>query len=79
MNAALLVAPDFLLIALGALLARRFAYGPAFWEGVERLVYFVLFPALLFRSLATAPLALSDRLFVGPCSAEVLKQRGIRT
>ena len=55
MNAALLVAPDFLLIALGALLARRFAYGPAFWEGVERLVYFVLFPALLFRSLATAP------------------------
>lgn len=29
--------------------------------------------------LATAPLALSDRLFVGPCSAEVLKQRGIRT
>ncbi|HQU49527.1 MAG TPA: AEC family transporter [Casimicrobiaceae bacterium] len=60
MNAALLVAPDFLLIALGALLARRFAYGPAFWEGVERLVYFVLFPALLFRSLATAPLAIDD-------------------
>lgn len=47
MNAALLVAPDFLLIALGALLARRFAYGAPFWEGVERLVYFVLFQALL--------------------------------
>ncbi len=60
MNAALLVAPDFLLIALGALLARRFAYGAAFWDGVERLVYFVLFPALLFRSLATAPLAIRD-------------------
>ncbi len=60
MNAALLVAPDFLLIALGVLLARRFAYGAPFWEGVERLVYFVLFPALLFRSLATAPLAIGD-------------------
>lgn len=60
MNTALLIAPDFLLIALGALLARRFAYGPAFWDGVERLVYFVLFPALLFRSLATAPLAIRD-------------------
>ncbi len=28
--------------------------------GVERLVYFVLFPALLFRSLASSPLALGD-------------------
>jgi len=27
---------------------------------VERLVYYVLFPALLFRSLATSPLALAD-------------------
>jgi predicted permease len=60
MNAALLVAPDFLLIARGALLARRLAYGAPFWEGVERLVYFVLFPALLFRSLAAAPLAIRD-------------------
>lgn len=60
MNTALLIAPDFLLIALGALLARRFAYGAAFWDGVERLVYFVLFPALLFRSLATAPLSVRD-------------------
>src|SRR5512134_1105221 len=31
-----------------------------FWGGVERLVYFVLFPALLFRSLATSPLAAAD-------------------
>ena len=69
MSAALLVAPDFLLIALGALLARRYAYGSAFWEGVERLVYFVLFPALLFRSLATAPLSIADQ---GPLAATAL-------
>ena len=69
MTAFLLVAPDFLLMALGALLARRFGYGPTFWEGVERLVYFVLFPALLFRSLATAPLALADQ---GPLALTAL-------
>jgi predicted permease len=53
---ALAVLPDFLLIALGALLRRRAGFAPAFWSGVERLVYFVLFPALLFRSLATVTL-----------------------
>jgi predicted permease len=68
-DAALLVAPDFLLIALGALLARRFAYGATFWDGVERLVYFVLFPALLFKSLATAPLALAAQ---GPLALTAL-------
>ena len=50
-----LVVPDFALILLGALLARRVMVQPEFWNGVERLVYFVLFPAMLFRSLATAP------------------------
>jgi malonate transporter and related proteins len=56
MNAALLILPNFVLILVGLALARRFAYGREFWEGVERLVYYVLFPALLFRALATAKL-----------------------
>jgi len=60
LSVALLVLPDFLLIAFGALLARRANFAAGFWPGVERLVYFVLFPALLFRALATAPLAVSD-------------------
>ncbi|MEP7183225.1 MAG: AEC family transporter [Betaproteobacteria bacterium] len=60
MSAALLLLPDFLLIAGGALLRRTRGFDDAFWRGVERLVYFVLFPALLFRSLATSPLAPSD-------------------
>jgi hypothetical protein len=59
-NAALLLLPDFLLIAGGALLRRSRAFDAAFWSGVERLVYFVLFPALLFRSLATSPLSAAD-------------------
>jgi malonate transporter len=54
LSAALLILPNFVLILVGLALARRFAYGREFWEGVEKLVYYVLFPALLFRSLATA-------------------------
>ena len=60
MSVALLLLPDFLLIAGGALLKRLPGFGADFWSGVERLVYFVLFPALLFRSLAASPLALGD-------------------
>ncbi|MDQ3025020.1 MAG: AEC family transporter [Pseudomonadota bacterium] len=54
MSAALLILPNFVLILVGLALARRFDYGRGFWEGLEKLVYYVLFPALLFRSLALA-------------------------
>jgi malonate transporter and related proteins len=54
MNAALLILPNFVLILVGFTLARGFDYGRDFWGGLEKLVYYVLFPALLFRSLATA-------------------------
>ena len=54
MATALLVLPNFALIVAGLLLARGFDYTREFWAGLEKLVYFVLFPALLFRSLAIA-------------------------
>ncbi len=60
MGVALLLLPDFLLIVGGALLKRVRGFDTGFWSGVERLVYFLLFPALLFRSLATSPLAAAD-------------------
>ena len=56
MTTALLILPNFVLILVGLLLARRFGYGREFWTGLEKLVYYVLFPALLFRSLAVAKL-----------------------
>jgi predicted permease len=59
-NAALLLLPDFLLIALGAALSRSRQFDAGFWAGVERLVYFVLFPALLFRALADSPRGFAD-------------------
>jgi hypothetical protein len=51
------LAPVFLLIALGGLLRARGFPGAAFWPAAERLVYYVLFPALLFLTTATSELA----------------------
>ncbi|BAU71783.1 putative membrane protein [Metapseudomonas furukawaii] len=48
--------PLFALIVGGYLLRRWDFPGEAFWPAAERLNYFILFPALLFSSLATAPL-----------------------
>jgi hypothetical protein len=59
MHAAAAILPNFILIALGFVLSRKFDYGRGFWEGLEKLVYYVLFPALLFRSLATAQIDLA--------------------
>ncbi|MGF6692490.1 malonate transporter [Metapseudomonas resinovorans] len=48
--------PLFALIVGGYLLRRGDFPGEAFWPSAERLNYFILFPSLLFSSLATAPL-----------------------
>ncbi len=52
MSTALLLLPDFAMILAGWLLHRSGKFTRPFWEGLERLIYFVLFPALLFQSLA---------------------------
>ena len=44
---ALALLPDFALILLGAGLRRVLHLGDHFWSGLEKLVYYVLFPALL--------------------------------
>ena len=58
---ALLLLPVFLLIALGAALKRVPAFDAAFWRGLEALVYFILFPALLFHALATSTMSFGRR------------------
>lgn len=57
MQTALALLPDFLLILLGHALRRWLHLGDHFWSGLEKLVYFVLFPALLFNALARAQFA----------------------
>ncbi len=52
----LLLVPDFLLILLGFVICRRTALDRPVWEAAERLVYFLLFPVLLFSSIVKSPL-----------------------
>lgn len=49
--------PLFLLILLGALLGYRRWPGVEFWPQLEKVIYFVLFPAMLVSTLATADVA----------------------
>jgi predicted permease len=56
MTHAWLLVPDFLLILCGLVLCRWTALGRSVWEGVERLVYYLLFPVLLFNSILKSPL-----------------------
>lgn len=51
------IAPIFLLVAFGFLLRRREVFGREFWDQVERLVFYFLFPALLISSIGSADLA----------------------
>jgi len=53
-STASLLLPDFALIVLGIALRKWFESGPHFWGGLERLIYYVLFPALLFTANARA-------------------------
>jgi predicted permease len=48
--------PTFLLVLIGAAMRRTPLFPEAFWTPLDRLVYFICFPALLLRSLAHAPL-----------------------
>ncbi|SRR5450830_195183 len=47
-----LLLPDFSLILLGVVLFRITNWGEQFWSGTEKLVYYLLFPALLFHATA---------------------------
>ncbi|KQZ32766.1 transporter [Duganella sp. Root1480D1] len=48
--------PLFVLIVAGYFMKQTGFPGDGFWPGAERLNYFILFPGLLFGSLAAAPL-----------------------
>ena len=58
MEFARLLFPDFSLIAIGYAICRYTALDRRVWEPVEGLVYYVLFPVLLFQSIVRSPLDL---------------------
>lgn len=57
-NYAQILFPDFSLILIGYLLCRHTALNRSVWDSVEALVYYFLFPVLLFHSIARSPLDL---------------------
>jgi malonate transporter len=69
-NYALLLLPDFSLILCGYLVCRYTALNRTVWEQVETLVYYFLFPVLLFHSIVRSPLdlfAASGLIAAGLC------------
>lgn len=68
----LLILPDFLLMALGLILIRWRFLPEIFFTGAEKLVYYVLFPALLFSSMAKSQLSLQQISTLGLATALVI-------
>jgi malonate transporter and related proteins len=67
-NYAQLLFPDFSLIVCGYLVCRYTALNRTVWAHVESLVYYFLFPVLLFHSIVKSPLdlrATSSLIFAG--------------
>jgi len=70
---ALALLPDFALILLGSGLRRLLHLGDHFWTGLEKLVYFILFPALLFNGLVKTRI---DWAAAGPLLAVAMGAMG---
>lgn len=52
----LLLLPDFALIALGYLICHHTTLNRPVWDGAELLVYYLLFPCLLFNAIVRNPI-----------------------
>jgi malonate transporter len=68
----LLLLPDFLLIVSGYLLCRHTALNRPVWDGVEKLVYYLLFPVLLFVAIIRQPLEFGALLTFAGCGLAVI-------
>jgi len=56
--------PSFLMVILGGLLRRRLSENA--WQGLDKLNFETLFPALIFVAASSRPLSPSDLLGIGP-------------
>lgn len=92
MNLFFLLFPDLALIAMGFVLSRKVDWGPDLWPGIEKLTYYVLFPALLFHAIVRNPvqwslardlvggvlLCVAAAVFAGSLARHVLKPPALR-
>jgi malonate transporter and related proteins len=68
----LLLLPDFLLIVCGLLVCRFTSLNRPVWDSAERLVYYLLFPVLLFNSILKSPLQPGSTLRLGLMGLAIL-------
>ena len=66
-----LLLPDFALIASGFLVCRYTGLDRPVWDGAERLVYFLLFPVLLFYAIVRNPIHPVELLAFGGSAVAV--------
>ena len=65
MSDLLILLPDFALILLGYGICHHTALDRPVWDGAERLVYYLLFPVLLFQAIVRTPIEAAALLQVG--------------
>ena len=68
----MLLLPDFLLIVCGFLVCRFTSLNRPVWDSAERLVYYLLFPVLLFNSILKSPLQPGSTLRLGLTGLAIL-------
>ena len=61
-----------MLVALGWALRHKLGFSREFFAGTERLVYFVLFPALLFQSIIRTPITAGNAAMLLQATAAVI-------
>jgi malonate transporter len=72
MSHILLLLPDFLLIVLGYVLCHYTVLNRTVWDGVDRLVYHLLFPVLLVVAILRQPLQPGQLLSLAGCGLAVV-------
>lgn len=69
---ALLLLPDFFLILVGFVFCRYTKLDKSVWSAAERLVYYLLFPVLLFNSILRAPQPAGSMVNLAVCGLAIV-------
>ncbi|MDX1781995.1 MAG: AEC family transporter [Thalassovita sp.] len=62
--------PSFLMVVLGGMIRDRLS--KTAWQGLDRLNFEILFPALIFVAASSRPIAVKDMLSIGPAVWAIL-------
>ncbi|MEO8281719.1 MAG: AEC family transporter, partial [Ideonella sp.] len=67
-----LLLPEFLLILSGFVICRATPLDRPVWDAAERLVYYLLFPVLLFNSILRSELQVSQTLSLAAAGLAIM-------